>query len=106
MSERAQDTGLALERTRLAWRRTALGLAAGSVAAGRLLQELVGPVSWLVTLLGLAAATLVVRVVLRRYASTAWRARGGGLVAAVAVGTAVIGAVALLVVLAGQARLV
>ncbi|GEA81957.1 MULTISPECIES: DUF202 domain-containing protein [Cellulomonas] len=107
MSGRAPgEQGLALERTRLAWRRTGLGLAAGSVAAGRLLQELVGPVAWVVTVLGLVAAALVVRVALRRYTGGAWRTAGGGLVAAVAVGSAVVGAVALLVVLAGQARLV
>ncbi|UJP41389.1 DUF202 domain-containing protein [Cellulomonas palmilytica] len=100
------EHGLALERTRLAWRRTALGLAAGSVAAGRLLEELVGPVSWVVAVLGLVAAALVVRVALRRYAGDAWRAAGGGLVATVAAGSAVVGAVALLVVLSGQARLV
>ena len=38
---------LAAERTHLAWRRTALGLTAGGVAAAHLLQEFVGGAAWM-----------------------------------------------------------
>ena len=37
---------LAAERTHLAWRRTAIGLTGGGVAAAHLLQEFLGPAAW------------------------------------------------------------
>ena len=99
--------GFALERTRLAWRRTALGLAAGSVAAGRLLQDVVGPDSWLVALAGLAAAGIVVRLAWRRHTTEAPEGgRGGRLVASMALGTTVIGVAAFVVLVTGHGRLV
>ncbi|GEK16583.1 DUF202 domain-containing protein [Cellulomonas persica] len=119
-----RPAGLALERTRLAWRRTALGLAAGSVAAGRLLQDVVGPASWLVAAAGLTASALVTRAAWRRLVGpprpraprhapdgptdphvatglSPAQAQGGGLVGVVAAGTALVGVAALVVVLAG-----
>ncbi len=96
------DLGLAAERTRLAWRRTALGLAAGSVAAGRLLQDVVGTAAWGVALAGLVAAGVVLLAAGRRRGWLLSAARrdlpGGRLVTACAAGTALLGVAALAVV--------
>lgn len=101
------DVGLAAERTRLAWRRTSLGLAGGSLAAGRLLQDVVGPVSWSVALLGLVTAGGVLLAAGRRrgwlLAAQRGELPGGRLVALCAVGVALLGLAALVVVLAGPA---
>ncbi|AJT43004.1 hypothetical protein UM93_08985 [Psychromicrobium lacuslunae] len=48
------DPGLQAERTALAWQRTALGLAAGSVGLGRLLLPVFGTSSYLITAAGIA----------------------------------------------------
>jgi len=91
---------LARERTRLAWRRTALGLAGGAVAGARLLQDVVGPAAWLLALAGLAAALLVARFARRRHESDPLLTqRGGRLVTTVAVGTLLVGIAALVVLL-------
>ena len=50
---------LAAERTHLAWRRTAIGLTGGGVAAAHLLQEFLGAAAW-----SLAATALVIAVAL------------------------------------------
>ena len=98
--------GLARERTRLAWRRTALGLAAGSVAAARLLQDVLGPASWAIAVAGLIACALVVRIVMRHHTSDVPPGeQAGRLVTIVALGTSLIGVAALVVVLTGPARL-
>lgn len=94
--------GLAGERTRLAWRRTALGLAAGSVAAARLLQDVLGPASWAIAVAGLIACALVVR---HHTSDVPQGEQAGRLVTIVALGTSLIGVAALVVVLTGPARL-
>ncbi|WP_315094980.1 DUF202 domain-containing protein [uncultured Cellulomonas sp.] len=99
----AQDAPtLAAERTHLAWRRTALGILGGGLAAAHLLQEFVGAAAW-----SIAATALVVSVALtvvshRRHADDGVPP-GGRLVAASALGMVVVGAAALaLVVLHGR----
>lgn len=97
------DLGLAAERTRLAWRRTALGLAAGSAAAGRLLQDVAGPVAWGVAVAGLVAAGAVLLAAGRRrgwlLATRRGDRPGGRLVTVCAGAVALLGACALVVVL-------
>ncbi|MDC7120972.1 DUF202 domain-containing protein [Cellulomonas fimi] len=99
-----EDVGLAAERTRLAWRRTALGLAAGGVAGGRLLQDVVGPVSWVLGLAGLVGAGLVLLAAGRRrgwlLATRRGERPGGQLVGVCAVGVTLLGVAALAVVVA------
>jgi len=50
------DEGMQLERTSLAWQRTALGLVAASLAAGRGLVDVVGITAWGVAGIGVTAA--------------------------------------------------
>ncbi|MBT0995395.1 DUF202 domain-containing protein [Cellulomonas sp. DKR-3] len=92
----AQEAGLARERTRLSWRRTALGLAAGSVGAGKLLETMVGPAAWTLTLAGFVAASLVVVAAMRRHLPDVPATYLGGRLVAVVAGTlTVLGLVAL-----------
>jgi putative membrane protein len=55
-----QRTGMAAERTWLAWWRTALAATAGSLGVGRLAPELLDVASWPYVVLGMAYATLAV----------------------------------------------
>ncbi|WP_421732886.1 DUF202 domain-containing protein [Cellulomonas sp.] len=85
---------LASERTHLAWRRTAIGLTGGGVAAAHLLQEFLGTAAW-----SLAATALVVAVALtvvshRRHVADGALPPGGRLVTASALGVVVIGVAA------------
>jgi putative membrane protein len=58
--------GVQPERTALAWQRTALALTIGSLGAGRLLSDPLGPVAWLPAVLGVLAAVLLARTGTRR----------------------------------------
>lgn len=85
---------LAAERTHLAWRRTAIGLTGGGLAASHLLQDFVGLASW-----SLAAVAVVVSVALasvshRRHLVDGAVPPGGRLVAASTAGVLVIGVAA------------
>jgi putative membrane protein len=86
---------LAAERTHLAWRRTALGLAGGGLAAAHLLQEFFGLAAW-----SLAATAAVVAVALaavshRRHLADGALPPGGRLVAASTAGVLVLGVAAM-----------
>ncbi|RJT76980.1 DUF202 domain-containing protein [Arthrobacter cheniae] len=62
------DVGLPSERTALAWRRTALSVALGSLVAFRLLPELLGNPLWAgAGLMGVIGATLMWVTSERRY---------------------------------------
>ncbi|MEF2976643.1 DUF202 domain-containing protein [Subtercola sp. YIM 133946] len=61
------DRGLQAERTALAWRRTALSLALGSLAASRVLSTVLGLGSYALGMLGLAAAACFLVSADRRY---------------------------------------
>jgi putative membrane protein len=91
--------GLAAERTRLAWRRTGLALAAGSVAAARLLQEVVGGAAWALGAVGLTASAALLVAAYRRH--TSGLAGGGRLVTVCAAAVVTIGAASVAMVLGG-----
>jgi uncharacterized membrane protein YidH (DUF202 family) len=67
-SEGPVDSGLQLERTSLAWRRTCLALAIGAAVGLRLLAPNHGSVAWLIGLGGLTAVGLAHRAAARRMA--------------------------------------
>ena len=54
------------ERTALAWRRTSLSVAVGSLVAGRVLEPWAGPAVWVLTVLGLLGALALDRAGARR----------------------------------------
>ncbi|MGY1743317.1 MULTISPECIES: DUF202 domain-containing protein [unclassified Blastococcus] len=60
------DSGAQAERTALAWRRTALGVAAGAAVAARLLAPGSGPGSWALVAAGGLLAALLFRTARRR----------------------------------------
>ncbi len=67
MDEAIFDDGMQLERTALAWQRTLLTLAIGSLAAGRGLEQYLGPASWVIAGLGTSAGIVATIVARRRY---------------------------------------
>lgn len=109
-SSRPFDNGLQPERTALAWRRTALAIAVGSLAGARILAHVFGLWALLPGGLGLALAVTIMFVVHRRHvevhrrlttsASDRIPLQGGGLPALVALATLVAGVLSLIVVLA------
>ena len=56
----------AAENTALSWRRTALGLGAGAVAAAHGLSSSIGPAAWNLALAGVVLAGLIARSAGRR----------------------------------------
>lgn len=62
------DAGLQPERTELAWRRTALSIAVGSLAALKVLPDLLGSVLWLLPGLGGLAFAAVLWIIARERA--------------------------------------
>jgi len=101
--------GVQPERTALAWRRTSLALAAGSLVAGRVAEPLTGPLIWVVAVLGAVAALGLARAGSRRAARWATvighepepvPGPGGRTLALCAGGVLLIGVVALALVLA------
>jgi uncharacterized membrane protein YidH (DUF202 family) len=100
------DPGLQPERTALAWRRTALAVAVGSLAAGRLVEPMLEG-AWLLTAAGVALGFGML-LAARRRADLIDRALrtdgdltagpGAGLIAAATVVAAVAGVAGLVVV--------
>ncbi|WCI09240.1 DUF202 domain-containing protein [Arthrobacter sp. OVS8] len=66
-SHRPFDAGLQPERTALAWRRTALAVAVGSLAALRILPEVLGLWALVPAALGAAVSLVALIVTQRRY---------------------------------------
>ncbi|KQR10511.1 DUF202 domain-containing protein [Cellulomonas sp. Leaf334] len=90
---------LAAERTHLAWRRTAIGLTGGGVAAAHLLQEFLGPAAWSLAVTALVVAVALGSVSHRRHLVDGALPPGGRLVAASTAGVLVIGVAAVAFVL-------
>lgn len=61
------DQGLQPERTALAWRRTGLALAVGSLIGMRVLPPLLGPAAYVLAGLGVVASLAVLAAAHRRY---------------------------------------
>lgn len=100
------DIGLQLERTTLAWRRTALAVAVGSLVAMRLLPEVLGGIAWAIPgAVGVVAALVLWWMSRRRHhafldrvaAGRRPRVGGAGVLCAIAAGTAAIGGFGLVV---------
>ncbi|MEQ6896302.1 DUF202 domain-containing protein [Microbacterium sp. KR10-403] len=94
------DVGLQIERTTLAWRRTGLAIAVGSLVAMRLLPELMGGLAWAIPgAVGVLASLWMWWMSRRRHhafveraaASGSPRIGGAGPLCAIAVGSAAIG---------------
>lgn len=109
-TSRPFDAGLQPERTALAWRRTALAIAVGSLAGARVLSHVFGAWALLPAGLGLALAVGIMVVVHRRHLEVHRRLttsatdriplHGGGLPAVVALAVLVAGVLGLTVALA------
>lgn len=93
--------GLAPERTRLAWRRTGLAMAVGSVAIGRMLQDVIGAAAWVLALVASVASGVVVAFAYRRSPDAGTGRAGGRLVTVCAAGLVLVALGALVVVLTG-----
>ncbi|GGF17237.1 DUF202 domain-containing protein [Subtercola lobariae] len=107
LSDAPFDRGLQAERTALAWRRTGLSLALGSLAGARILSPVFGLTAYVLGLLGLAAAAFFMARADRRYrvahrslVATAGHpagarlTSGGGLLIALSVFALIVGGVA------------
>ena len=90
---------LAAERTHLAWRRTAIALTAGGLAAAHLLQEFLGLSAWALAGTAAVVAIALATVSARRHLSGADLPPGGRLVTVSALGVLVIGVAAVAFVL-------
>lgn len=90
------DEGLQPQRTDLAWRRTALALIAGSAAAGKVLEPVLGWGAWVLAVVGVGLAALLAVVAHRR---SLRRVAGGRLVTTCAVVALLLGGGALAFVL-------
>ncbi|MEZ0447289.1 DUF202 domain-containing protein [Cellulomonas sp. ICMP 17802] len=91
MTDQPDPPTLAAERTHLAWRRTALGLAGGGIAAAHLLQEFFGLSAWSLAVAAVAVAVALAIVSARRHLSGTRLPPGGRLVAASTLGVVLIG---------------
>lgn len=108
------DPGLQAERTSLAWRRTALSVAIGSLIGLRVLPAQLGPVGYAVSALGLMWSVDLALIARRRYRDgsrlvrtrddLAGRAAAAPTLARTAATAAVFAAVALIAVLVVASR--
>ena len=95
--------GLAVERTALAWRRTALSVAVGSLLCLRVLPPQLGAAGWVLSVLGLCWSADLARIGWRRYREAESSLRpesaapqgGGGFVVRTVAITLAVGVVAL-----------
>ncbi|GIG37364.1 DUF202 domain-containing protein [Cellulomonas pakistanensis] len=118
----APPPGAQPERTALAWRRTSLSVAVGSLVAGRVLEPWSGPLVWVLVAAGLLGALALDRAGVRRAASWAGvvddahpdrgpgapvplgaRTPGGAALGTTAAATTVLGVAALVAVLRSAA---
>ena len=106
--QRLFDPGLQPERTELAWRRTSLSIAIGSLVAMRLLPVALEDIAWIVPCLGgVAFAAVLWMLAEHRFRATnaallsqeRMPLPGASLMLALAVFTAIFGAVAVGIVL-------
>lgn len=108
------DPGLQPERTELAWRRTSLAFAVGSLVAMRVLPVALGSAWWaLIGLFGVVVAMGLWNAARRRArrlsmllrgAEVAWRMPGGGLITVLSASTVLAGGCCAAVVLATAFR--
>lgn len=108
------DPGLQPERTQLAWRRTALSVAVGSIVAMRILPAVLGHVMWVVPgIIGVVCAAWMWAVSARRYRdfnaqlddTSTPLAPGAGVLLALAAFVVAVGALALTTVILGPSGL-
>ena len=76
------DKGMQAERTALAWRRTALSVAVGSLIGMRVLPPQLGPLGYAVAALGLVWSVDLALTARRRYRDGSRLVRAGGVVSA------------------------
>jgi putative membrane protein len=91
---RAAPSTLAAERTHLAWRRTAIGLTGGGVAAAHLLQEFTGLAAWSIAAVAVVVSVALAAISHRRHLADGSLPPGGRLVAASTAGVVLIGVAA------------
>ena len=72
------DSGMQAERTALAWRRTALSVAVGSLIGLRVLPPQLGPLGYAVAALGLVWSVDLTLTARRRYRDGSRLVRAGG----------------------------
>ena len=100
-SEGVFDPGLQIERTLLAWQRTALALAIASAIAIRLLAVEIGPAGVAIGIAGLVLAAVAYATAGRRYRRAHLELTGGLRLPDAGVVIAIVGAATLVLALAG-----
>jgi uncharacterized membrane protein YidH (DUF202 family) len=105
-SEGVFDSGLQVERTLLAWQRTALSLAIVSAVAIRVLAVEIGPAGVAIGIAGLILAAVAYAVAWRRYRRAHLALTRGARLPDAGVVIAIVGAATLVLALAGVVVLI
>ena len=100
-SEGVFDPGLQIERTLLAWQRTALALAVGSAVAIRVFAVVIGPSGLVIGIAGLVLAAVAYAIAWRRYRRAHLALTAEARLPDVGPDIAIVGAATLLLALAG-----